>query len=34
VANHGPEFGRLVSRYELTGRARGYLIAKNDGRTI
>jgi predicted metal-dependent hydrolase len=34
VANHGPEFDRLVSRYELTERARGYLIAKNDGRTI
>jgi predicted metal-dependent hydrolase len=34
VADHGPEFDRLVSRYPLTERAKGYLIAKSDGRTI
>ncbi|MDQ7780850.1 MAG: M48 family metallopeptidase, partial [Planctomycetota bacterium] len=27
--NHGPAFWRLVSRYELAERARGFLMAKN-----
>lgn len=27
-ANHGPEFWAIVHRYQLTERARGYLIAK------
>jgi predicted metal-dependent hydrolase len=34
VADHGPRFQELVDRYELSERAKGYLIAKRDGRTI
>lgn len=30
--NHGPEFEALVGRYELAERAKGYLIAKGEGR--
>jgi predicted metal-dependent hydrolase len=30
-ADHGPRFQTLVGRYELTERARGYLIAKGEG---
>jgi hypothetical protein len=30
-ADHGPRFQTLVERYELTERARGYLIAKGEG---
>lgn len=33
-ADHGPRFKALANRYELTERARGYLIAKSEGRTI
>lgn len=33
VSGHGPEFRRLVERYELTERAMGYLMAVTDGRT-
>ena len=33
VANHGPAFQELVRRYELTERARGYLMAMSEGRT-
>jgi hypothetical protein len=29
--NHGPRFWEMVGRYEMTERARGYLIAKSDG---
>lgn len=32
VADHGPHFRALVERYELTERATGYLIAKNEER--
>lgn len=32
VAGHGPEFQALVARYELAERAKGYLIAKGEGR--
>ncbi|HEY5890055.1 MAG TPA: M48 family metallopeptidase [Acidimicrobiia bacterium] len=32
VRNHGPEFQELVGRYELTERARGYLMAMGEGR--
>jgi len=32
VAGHGPEFQALVDRYELTERAKGYLIAKSENR--
>ena len=32
VADHGPDFEALVSRYPLTERARGYLIAVGEGR--
>jgi predicted metal-dependent hydrolase len=31
VADHGPRFQELIQRYELTERARGYLMAKSDG---
>jgi predicted metal-dependent hydrolase len=34
VADHGPQFQELVDRYDLSERAKGYLIAKSDGRTI
>lgn len=34
VADHGPRFQELVDRYELSERAKGYLIAKSDGRSI
>jgi predicted metal-dependent hydrolase len=34
IADHGPQFQELVDRYELAERAKGYLIAKSDGRTI
>lgn len=34
VADHGPRFHELASRYELSERAKGYLIAKSDGRSI
>jgi predicted metal-dependent hydrolase len=34
VADHGSGFDELVSRYELSERAKGYLIAKTDGRTL
>jgi predicted metal-dependent hydrolase len=30
IANHGREFQRLVKRYPLTERARGYLMAVED----
>jgi predicted metal-dependent hydrolase len=33
-ANHGPAFRGLVGRYELTERARGYLMAMGEGRWI
>lgn len=33
VNGHGPEFQDLVDRYELTERARGYLIAVTEGRS-
>lgn len=32
VADHGPAFQDLVARYELTERARGYLMAMGEGR--
>lgn len=32
VADHGPEFEKLVARYPLTERARGYLIAVGEQR--
>jgi predicted metal-dependent hydrolase len=32
VPGHGPGFQMLVSRYELTERAKGYLIAKSENR--
>ncbi|MFZ0014949.1 MAG: M48 family metallopeptidase [Acidimicrobiia bacterium] len=31
VPDHGPGFRTLIERYELTERARGYLMAKGDG---
>lgn len=31
-ADHGPRFTALANRYELAERARGYLIAKSEGR--
>jgi predicted metal-dependent hydrolase len=31
VEDHGPGFQALVQRYELTERAKGYLIAKSEG---
>lgn len=31
VASHGPEFQAIVDRYDLTERARGYLMAKSEG---
>jgi predicted metal-dependent hydrolase len=34
VADHGPRFQELVNRYELSERAKGYLIAKSDGRRL
>lgn len=33
VDDHGPRFRALVNRYELAERAKGYLIAKGEGRT-
>jgi hypothetical protein len=33
-ADHGPDFDELVNRYELSERAKGYLIAKADGMTV
>jgi hypothetical protein len=33
VSGHGPEFRKLVARYELTERATGYLIAISEGRS-
>jgi predicted metal-dependent hydrolase len=33
VAGHGRDFQELVVRYELTERAKGYLIAKGEGQT-
>lgn len=32
VPDHGPRFEELVGRYELAERAKGYLIAKSEGR--
>lgn len=32
VADHGPDFDRLVNRYELSERAKGYLMARSEGR--
>lgn len=32
VPDHGPRFEALVGRYELAERAKGYLIAKSEGR--
>lgn len=32
VPDHGPRFDELVGRYELAERAKGYLIAKSEGR--
>jgi len=32
VAGHGPEFQKLVDRFELTERATGYLMAVTEGR--
>lgn len=34
VADHGPEFKALVSQYELTERAKGYLMAMGEGRAV
>ena len=34
VTDHGPRFQELVDRYELSERAKGYLIAKSDGRSL
>jgi hypothetical protein len=34
VEDHGPGFDELVNRYELSERAKGYLIAKADGMTV
>lgn len=34
VADHGLRFQELASRYELSERAKGYLIAKSDGRSL
>ena len=34
VADHGSRFQELANRYELSERAKGYLIAKSDGRSI
>jgi predicted metal-dependent hydrolase len=34
VADHGPRFQALANRYELSERAKGYLIAKSDGRSL
>lgn len=31
VPDHGPDFQALVGRYELSERAKGYLIAKSEG---
>lgn len=31
--NHGPRFKALVGRYELSERAKGYLMAMSEGRT-
>jgi len=31
--NHGPKFKALVGRYELSERAKGYLMAMSEGRT-
>jgi hypothetical protein len=33
MAGHGRDFQELVGRYELTERAKGYLIAKGEGQT-
>jgi len=32
--NHGPRFKALVDRYQLTERAKGYLMAMSEGRTM
>ncbi|MFP3881737.1 MAG: M48 family metallopeptidase [Actinomycetota bacterium] len=32
IPDHGPRFQALVNRYELTERAKGYLMAKDEGR--
>lgn len=32
--HHGPKFKALVGRYELSERAKGYLMAMNDGQAI
>jgi len=34
VAGHGSRFHELANRYELSERAKGYLLAKSDGRSI
>lgn len=34
VADHGPEFEALVSQYELSERAKGYLMAIGEGRAV
>ncbi|HEY4606115.1 MAG TPA: M48 family metallopeptidase [Acidimicrobiia bacterium] len=34
VANHGPRFQALVGRYELAERAKGYLMAKSEERSL
>lgn len=33
-SNHGPRFQALVSRYELTERAKGYLMAKTEDHKV
>lgn len=34
IADHGARFQELANRYELSERAKGYLIAKSDGRSL
>jgi predicted metal-dependent hydrolase len=34
VSDHGPRFQALVGRYELTERARGYLMAKSESSAV
>jgi predicted metal-dependent hydrolase len=34
VSGHGPAFAALIDRYELTERAKGYLMAVSEGMTV
>ena len=34
IADHGPGFQALANRYQLAERAKGYLIAKGEGRPV